>query len=91
MLPADRERFLKLFDIVFHMRELPQFPQMISQYGITTPAGLVNENLNAKDEIGLFWQVKPKYDSTFEAFVPIQNGCDKFCTYCAVPYRNNFV
>jgi tRNA-2-methylthio-N6-dimethylallyladenosine synthase len=21
-----------------------------------------------------------------EAYVPIQNGCDKFCTFCAVPY-----
>ncbi len=86
VLPADKEKFLKLFDIVFAMRELPKFPQMLSQYGITTPAGLDNDNLNAKDEIGLFWQVKPKYDSSFEAFVPIQNGCDKFCTYCAVPY-----
>ncbi|GAC1405550.1 MAG: tRNA (N6-isopentenyl adenosine(37)-C2)-methylthiotransferase MiaB [Chloroflexota bacterium] len=22
-----------------------------------------------------------------QAFVPISNGCDKFCTYCIVPYR----
>ncbi|MBN1337912.1 MAG: tRNA (N6-isopentenyl adenosine(37)-C2)-methylthiotransferase MiaB [Bacteroidales bacterium] len=33
-----------------------------------------------------FWQIHPKYESDFEAFVPIQNGCDKFCTFCAVPY-----
>jgi tRNA-2-methylthio-N6-dimethylallyladenosine synthase len=32
------------------------------------------------------WHIKPKYQSTYEAFVPIQNGCDKFCTFCAVPY-----
>lgn len=38
------------------------------------------------DTIKGFWDVKPKYNSDFEAFVPIQNGCDKFCTYCAVPY-----
>ncbi|MDH3982229.1 MAG: MiaB/RimO family radical SAM methylthiotransferase, partial [Kiritimatiellaceae bacterium] len=30
--------------------------------------------------------VNPTYSSEFEAFVPIQNGCNKFCTYCAVPY-----
>jgi len=32
------------------------------------------------------WNVRPSYSSSFEAFVPIQNGCDKFCTFCAVPY-----
>ncbi len=86
VLPTDREKFLKLFDIVFAMRELPSFPQMLSQYGVTTPLSLVQENINPKEEISLFWQVKPKYNSSFEAFVPIQNGCDKFCSFCAVPY-----
>jgi tRNA-2-methylthio-N6-dimethylallyladenosine synthase len=33
-----------------------------------------------------FWHVRPTYTSSFEAYVPIQNGCDKFCTFCAVPY-----
>lgn len=33
-----------------------------------------------------FWNIKPHYRSPFEAFIPIQNGCDKFCTFCAVPY-----
>lgn len=33
-----------------------------------------------------FWQIQPTHSSAFEAWVPIQNGCDKFCTYCAVPY-----
>ncbi|MDA0576470.1 MAG: MiaB/RimO family radical SAM methylthiotransferase [Verrucomicrobia bacterium] len=32
------------------------------------------------------WQVPATPVSEFEAFVPIQNGCDKFCTFCAVPY-----
>ncbi|MDR2927489.1 MAG: MiaB/RimO family radical SAM methylthiotransferase [Cytophagaceae bacterium] len=32
------------------------------------------------------WEVEPVYNSRFEAFIPIQNGCNKFCTYCAVPY-----
>jgi len=30
--------------------------------------------------------IKPQYASPFQAFVPIQIGCDKYCTYCIVPY-----
>lgn len=119
ILPADRERFLKLFDLVFPMSELPLLPDMISQYGIVTPAGLQQLDsghhslvpkmqndkpdslfqkveppghgingikLNPAEDIDHFWKVEPSYSSEFEAFMPIQNGCDKFCTFCAVPY-----
>ncbi len=119
ILPADRDRFLRLFDLVFTMSELPELPLMISQYGIVTPAGLMHQdmdrqtfikntaekgtesvliqkanspvalkgiNLNPAIGIDDFWHVEPTYTSPFEAFVPIQNGCDKFCTFCAVPY-----
>lgn len=121
VLPADREQFLKLFDMVFPMNELPQLPEMIHQYGIVTPAGMqsldkgfqdikrnnfiskneaqfrlmpikVNEEVNKAipienhSEITNFWHISPKYGSGFEAYIPIQNGCNKFCTFCAVPY-----
>ena len=33
VLPADKERFLKLFDMVFPMSELPELPDMIRQSG----------------------------------------------------------
>jgi len=120
VLPADRERFLKLFDMVFPMSDLPAFPEMISQYGIVTPAGLQVHDHGLKDlahhetvgpqkqstlkiaetpyqrqkksllrpDKGIedFWHISPKYGSGFEAYIPIQNGCNKFCTFCAVPY-----
>jgi len=86
ILPSDHEKFLKLFDITFQMKDLPKLPEMIAQYGITTPAhikpGIDPYNKNIEE----FWNVKPHYQSKWEAFIPIQNGCDKFCTFCAVPY-----
>ncbi len=84
ILPADRVRFLKLFDLVFTMNELPQLPEMIRQYGIVTPASLKEVNPLANMEP--FWEICPMRNSPFEAFIPIQNGCNNFCTYCAVPY-----
>ncbi len=88
VLPADREKFLRLFDIIFPMSELNRFPEMIKQYGIVTPASATNtqdlEEMNR--HIKKFWNIPPSYESSFEAYIPIQNGCDKFCTFCAVPY-----
>ena len=108
ILPADRERFLKLFDLVFTMNDLPDLPDMIRQYGIVIPTSqqpIANDQqpivniqrplvplFNKKDKINpsanmdRFWVIEPDHISDFEAFIPIQNGCNKFCTYCAVPY-----
>ncbi|RKD91668.1 tRNA (N6-isopentenyl adenosine(37)-C2)-methylthiotransferase MiaB [Mangrovibacterium diazotrophicum] len=90
VLAADKEKLLKQFDIIFPMSELSQFPDMIRSYGIVNAASLrVAEPkpvMPKNEHIVDLWQIKPKYQSSYEAFVPIQNGCDKFCTYCAVPY-----
>jgi tRNA-2-methylthio-N6-dimethylallyladenosine synthase len=88
ILSDDMEKFLKLFDIVFRMSELEKLPDIIRQYGIVTPASLFNDltAMPKNESINTFWKVTPHYSSGFEAFVPIQNGCDKFCTFCAVPY-----
>ena len=88
ILPADKEKFLKTFDLIFQMSELAQLPDMIREYGIVTPAGLQQPKpvMPKNEHIMEMWHIKPKYQSTYEAFVPIQNGCDKFCTFCAVPY-----
>ncbi|MCQ2309492.1 MAG: MiaB/RimO family radical SAM methylthiotransferase [Bacteroidales bacterium] len=115
ILPADRERFVKLFDLVFTMNELPDLPDMIRHYGVVMPvngqpstddetavkqikqvhftAPYINnmtpkrfENINPSANMDRFWVIEPDHLSEFEAFIPIQNGCNKFCTYCAVPY-----
>lgn len=72
ILPSDKEKFLKKFDLVFRIDDLHQLPELLGQDGATVPQA--------------YWQVAPKWSSPFEAYITIQNGCDKFCTYCAVPY-----
>jgi len=88
ILPADEVKFLKLFDLLFRMNELPDLPTMVQQCGVATAFSVQNtlNDLEREDERTDFWQVKPIYSSRFEAYVPIQNGCDKFCSFCAVPY-----
>lgn len=72
ILPADEKKFLKLFDLVVKLDDVANMPQLLKEYGTSAP--------------GSFWEINPRRGSTFKALVPIQNGCDKFCTYCAVPY-----
>ncbi len=113
VLAADREKFLKMFDLVFPIDQLPELPDMIRQYGVPTPGSMRHQGIaepaakpeptvipfeigapevgkpgrhEARERIESFWKVKPSYGSVVEAYVPIQNGCDKFCTFCAVPY-----
>jgi len=87
VLPADREKFLKSFDLVFDMTELPDLPDMIRQYGVVSQTAVKSVAVSPrKEKIREFWMVQPTHVSDYEAFIPIQNGCDKFCTFCAVPY-----
>lgn len=81
VLEDDEKKFLKTFDFVFKMGDLEKLPEMINTYGIATGSSLNNYN-NLTD----FWQIDPTYSSEYEAYVPIQNGCNNFCSYCAVPY-----
>ncbi len=83
ILPADRQKFLRLFDLVFNISELPELPDMVRQYGVVTRHLPV---MKPAEAIRDFWKLRPTYVSEFEAYIPIQNGCDKFCTFCAVPY-----
>lgn len=88
VLAADKEKLLKQFDLIFQMSELSQFPDMIRNYGVVNAASLQAPKpvMPKNEHIADLWHIKPKYQSKYEAFVPIQNGCDKFCTFCAVPY-----
>lgn len=70
-------------DMIFGPQTYHQLPQMIAQ--ITRGAGQV---LNTE------FPSEPKFDQLpknenqtgVSAFLAIQEGCDKFCSYCVVPY-----
>ncbi len=42
--------------------------------------------VEVKDKVEDYFGIRPKYNSTFQAFVPISTGCNKFCTFCIVPF-----
>lgn len=71
-------RILSELDFVFRIEDLGEIPRILHEFGgnVEIPGGNF-EN---------YFKINPKYANKFQAYVPISTGCDKFCTYCVVPY-----
>ena len=88
MLPTDESRLRASFDVLFPVTELTRLPGILRRAGLTPIpqecAAIPDDSLT--DAERGFWRIAPRYSSDHQAFVPIQNGCDKLCSFCAVPY-----
>jgi tRNA-2-methylthio-N6-dimethylallyladenosine synthase len=83
VLPHDKEHLAKKFDIFLDINDIPKLPQFIAQF---PGFELSSDAIFSLSEYNDYFQVRPSYHECFRAFVPIMTGCDKFCTYCAVPF-----
>ena len=67
-------------DIVFGTHNIHELTDMLLNK-------IDNQNIRVYSYEGdVYENVKYKRDSKIKAWVDIQYGCDKFCTYCIVPY-----
>lgn len=74
---------LPLIDLFFPTEEMVYLPQRISEINQT----LIDPNaVSTESEYQHYLSIKPTYQNTFQAYVAISNGCNKFCTYCVVPF-----
>ncbi len=78
VLPHDKKKLSPKFDLIFEIEDLPKLPLLMAQSSIEI-------TVDQRDQMEYF-DVTPIHNSKFRAWVPIMKGCDKFCTYCAVPY-----
>lgn len=72
VLDHDRKKLSKEFDHFVQVDDIAQLPELL---GHGDPLDLAD-----------YFSVAPNHESEFKASVPIITGCDKFCSYCAVPY-----
>ncbi len=76
----DREFQKKMpgVDLYFPTADMGQLPRWIGE--------LRPELVNSTDAVEDYMKLKPERHSVRQAFVSIQTGCNKFCTYCVVPF-----
>ena len=69
-------------DIIFGTHNIDQLPEIIYESYINN-----NKILSVKHQAENKYKILPRtIEQKHKAFVTIMDGCDKFCTYCIVPY-----
>lgn len=74
---AIRKR-MPIVDLYFPTKDMGQLPRWLGE--------LRPELVNSVDTVEDYLKVHPDRDVTRQAYVSIQTGCNKFCTYCVVPF-----
>ncbi len=78
---AEAQRRSRMIDIVVGPQAYHRLPQMVAQAG--RGARPVDTDMPAISKFDAF---PTRRRANPSAFLTVQEGCDKFCTYCVVPY-----
>lgn len=95
VLRSDQKKFGNKFDLIFKISDLPLLSEKFADLAIycqknkKTPTRIATRSVaggkKQKNKERDYFCIKPKYESKFQAQVPIMTGCDNFCAYCVVP------
>ncbi|MFA6252907.1 MAG: tRNA (N6-isopentenyl adenosine(37)-C2)-methylthiotransferase MiaB [Patescibacteria group bacterium] len=75
VLPTDRKKLADKFDLFIDINHLDNLTKDLKNIAPEKKLAVPN-----------FFDIAPSYISDYRAYVPIMTGCNKFCTYCAVPH-----
>ncbi len=72
-------------DVVFGPQTYHRLPEMIARaHRATGKRNVLDVDFPVESKFD--YMPKPTADSKGSAFLSVQEGCDKFCTFCVVPY-----
>ncbi len=76
------EKKMPMVDLFFPIEDMVKLPEWLSSLN----PDLVNSGSLVED----YLKLNPIRDQVRQAYVTIQTGCNKFCTYCVVPFARGF-
>lgn len=84
---TSRDKLLKYdpIDLVFRIEDTARLPKILEPH---FPDHDFSDfaNVFGTGSVENYFHIVPKVENKAQVFVPIMQGCDKFCTYCVVPY-----
>ncbi|MBT3864815.1 tRNA (N6-isopentenyl adenosine(37)-C2)-methylthiotransferase MiaB [Candidatus Peregrinibacteria bacterium] len=77
---------LKHLDIAFRIEDLPNLRKLLSES--CKHRKITTDSLPKihDEELADYFHINPAHASKAQVFIPVSTGCDKFCTYCIVPF-----
>ena len=77
---TSNDKILKLdsVDFVFRIEDLGKLPKIMEEF--------FPGKIDYAEEIQNYFEISPHVKNKKQVFVPIMQGCDKFCAYCIVPH-----
>ncbi len=81
---AEIRRRAPFVDLVFGPQTYHRLPEMVAQALRADGAGIVDTSFPEEAKFDHLPKSRPGQGAA--AFLTVQEGCDKFCTFCVVPY-----
>ncbi len=77
---TSNDKILKLgtVDFVFRIEDLGKLPKIMEEF--------FPGKVDFAEEIQNYFDISPHVQNDKQVFVPIMQGCNKFCAYCIVPH-----
>ena len=72
-------------DIVFRIEDTIKVPKVLEAHFKDHDFSDFQKNFGG-GSLETYFNIVPKVENKAQVFVPIMQGCNKFCTYCIVPY-----
>ncbi len=72
-------------DLVFRIEDVARLPKLLESHFPDHDFSSFEHEFGS-GSIENYFHVNPKVENKVQVSVPIMQGCDKFCTYCIVPY-----